>query len=395
MPTTTQTSSEFAWPTGRSRRATVEAQFGATRADLIQSALTTGDPLADDVIAEIHDHGRDVRIALNNGIEHGLDSLADPPPAVAALLKHVEATPDYVDDSLLEDASLPFFTKPAAVTAISLSAGALVRSYQSPSISTVLAMTGRLVEGAPRRLYETGQWLNTAMLPGAMRRGARGYVSTLQVRLLHAAMRRLAHDRGYDEAALGAPINQVDMARTWMDFTLTSLTAEQLMGFDITSAEQNSFYRYWWYVGHVMGVEPRLVEGVTNNEEAKRVDDLLQTVTGPLIPESAVLTEASLNSLADRLHTLLKLPEPVALAVLRSLTRRFHGTGVSRELAIPATPLTDKLLAAAVPVVARSRARLRANPEAWRSATLENVEAARTRVADQDGRTGYEHHAAE
>ncbi|MEU8632572.1 oxygenase MpaB family protein [Amycolatopsis sp. NPDC048633] len=393
--TTTQTSAGFTWPAARSRRSTVEAQFGSTRADLIQSALTVGDPLADDVVTEIHEHGRDVRVALNEGIEHGLDSLTDPPPAVAALLKHVEATPDYVDDALLDEASLPFFTKPAAVTAISLSAGALVRSYQSPSISTVLAMTGRLVEGAPRRLYETGQWLNAAMLPGAMRQGEHGYVSTLQVRILHAAMRRLAHNRGYDDVALGAPINQVDMARTWMDFTLTALTAEQLMGFDITTAEQNSFYRYWWYVGHVMGVEPLLVEGITSSEEAKRVDDLLQTVTGPLIPESTVLTEATLASLSNRLHTLLKLPEPITLVLLRSLTRRIHGLTLSQELSIPPTRLADKLLSAAVPIIAARRARLRANPDAWNAAMLKNIEVSRARVANPDGRTGYQHHAAE
>ncbi|WP_326835260.1 oxygenase MpaB family protein [Amycolatopsis rhabdoformis] len=389
------TSAGLTWPTGRSRRSTVEAQFGSTRADLIHAALTTGDPLADAVVDEIGEHGRDVRIALGAGLEHGLGSLTDPPAAVAALLKDAEATPDYVDDTLLDEGSRPYFTKPAAVTAISLSAGALVRSYQSPSISTVLAITGRLVDGAPRRLYETAQWLTAAMLPGSLRVGEPGYVGTLQVRILHASMRRLARTRGYDEAALGAPINQVDLARTWMDFTLTSLSAEQLMGFDITPAEQNSFYRYWWYVGHLMGVAPELVEGITNNAEARRVDDLLQTVTGPLIPESAVLTEATIASLGARLHELVNVPERVAVSGLRSLTRRIHGAGLSRELSVPRTPLTDRVLSAAVPLVAARRARLRANPEAWDRAVRTNIEAARTRAANPDGRTGYQTHATE
>ncbi|MFD4673365.1 oxygenase MpaB family protein [Lentzea sp. NPDC058450] len=389
MTTTTPT-----WPSRRSRRSTVEVQFGADRADLLQAALLTGDPPADAVIDEIHERGRHVRVAFNQGIAHGLASLTDPPPAVAALLHHVETTPEYVDDALLDEGSLPFFTKPAAVTAVSLSAGALVRTYQSPSISTVLDMTGRLVEGAPRRLQETGKWLNAAMLPGSMRRGEPGYVGTLQVRLLHAAMRRLARTRGYDEAAFGAPINQVDLARTWMDFTLTSLKAEQAMGFDITTKEQDSLYRYWWYVAHVLGVEPNLVEGITGNAEAQRVDDLLQSVTGPLIPQASTLTAATIAAVAERLHELQNVPPAAATAALRALTRRIHGRELSGELSVPEGRLADRLVAAAVPVIARKRAKLRADPVAWQEEQRRNIDFARQRTTAPDSPTGYEHNAA-
>jgi len=119
---------------------------------------------------------------------------------------------------------------PAAAHVVSLSAGALIRVYESPSISQVLATSGRLIEGADRRIRETGKWVSTVMLPGSLRPGGPGYVATLQVRMLHANMRRLARSRGFDEAAYGAPINQVDLARTWMDFTLTSLRAEETDG---------------------------------------------------------------------------------------------------------------------------------------------------------------------
>src|SRR5882757_3864690 len=287
------------WPGARGRRSSIAAQFGQGRAELLSWALTTADPLADAVVVEIHELGRGVRADLARGIAEGLDSLADPSPAVAALLAQAESLPDYVDDALLDEGPLPQYTMPNAVHAISLSAGALVRVYESPSIATVLAATGRLVEGAGRRLEETGKWVRIATLPGAMRRGAPGYVGTLQVRMLHAQMRRLARNRGYDEAALGAPINQVDLARTWMDFTVTSYRAEALMGFDLTGSEQNSLYRYWWYVGHVLGIDARLIEGIAGNEQAKRVDDLLETVTGPLIPESGVLAKATIEAVAD------------------------------------------------------------------------------------------------
>src|SRR5207245_10156667 len=102
---------------------------------------------------------------------------------------------------------------PAAVHLISLSAGALIRVYESPSIAAVLATTGRLVDGADRRIRETGKWVATAMLPGSLRVGQPGYQATVQVRLLHANMRRLVRSRGFDETAYGTTINQVDLDR--------------------------------------------------------------------------------------------------------------------------------------------------------------------------------------
>jgi hypothetical protein len=47
--------SERAWPHARGTRSTLIAQFGTDRADLAGWALTTGDPLADALVADIHD----------------------------------------------------------------------------------------------------------------------------------------------------------------------------------------------------------------------------------------------------------------------------------------------------------------------------------------------------
>jgi hypothetical protein len=233
------------WPSARSRRTAIVAQFGGDRADLAQWALTTADPLADAVAGAIHSEGAAVRAAFSTGVADGLASLTDPHPAVAALLASTETLPDYADDELFEHGSAPFYTSPGPVHLVSLSAGALIRVYDSPSIAGVLTTTGRLIDGAERRIRETGQWVVTAMIPGALRAGQPGYVATLQVRLLHAQKRNVARRRGFDEAAFGAPINQVDLARTWMDFTLTSLRAEEQMGFGLSTNEAATLYRYW------------------------------------------------------------------------------------------------------------------------------------------------------
>ncbi|MDQ1505896.1 MAG: hypothetical protein QOD57_3623, partial [Actinomycetota bacterium] len=174
------------WPNARSQRSSIVAQFGGDRTDLAQWALTTADPLADAVAVALHTDGGAVRAAFDTGVTEGLASLTDPHPAVAALLASTEALPDYADEELLDHGSAPHFTVPMPVHLVSLSAGALLRVYESPSIANVLASTSRLIDGADRRIRETGQWVVTAMLPGALRAGEAGYVATLQVRLLHA-----------------------------------------------------------------------------------------------------------------------------------------------------------------------------------------------------------------
>ncbi|MGW4830263.1 oxygenase MpaB family protein [Amycolatopsis japonica] len=356
-------------------------------------ALTTADPLADAVVDEIHQLGRQVRVDLAAGIENGLSSLTEPTPAVTAFLRQTESLPDYVDDELLDEGPLPQYTTPTPVHVISLSAGALVRVYKSPSIARVLATTGRLIDGARRRIEETGSWGRVATLPGALRRGAPGYVATLQVRMLHAHMRRLARSRDYDEAALGAPINQVDLARTWMDFTITSFQAEEVMGFDLNEGEQRSLYRYWWYVGHLLGIDARLVEGISSNSEARRVDDMLETVTGPLIPESSILARATLEAIADVLKEVLSIPEGMGLQAMFALARRFHGDTVADELGLPAAGLADPVLSAAIRVVRARRASLRRDPAAWHREQQKNIAEAIEANKAVGERTGYQQEA--
>ena len=381
------------WPHSRSRRASIVAQFGETRAELVERALTTGDPLADAVVEEIHAGGRPVRIALAAGIRNGLASLDDPPPAVAALLAQAESRPDYADDALLDAGCRPYFSAHPAAHAISLSAGALIRVYDSPSIAGVLTATGRLVDAAERRLQETGTWVNSAMLPGGMRPGAHGYIATLQVRMLHAHMRRFTRAHGYDEAAFGVPINQVDLARTWMDFTITSYNAEESLGFGRTPSEIAEVYKYWWYVAHVLGIDARLVEGISSHDQAARVDAMLQAVTGPPGPDSAELAEATLSAIGGVLNEIISIPKVAAMQALYALTRRFHGHDLGDELRLPRGAAADALLSPGIAAIRHHRSRLRTDPAAWEREHEKGITAARELLADKSEQTAYEHQA--
>jgi hypothetical protein len=225
--------------------------------------------------------------------------------------------------------------------------------------------------------------------------GRHGLYATLQVRMLHAHMRRLACSRGYDEAAFGAPINQVDLARTWMDFTVTSYGFEEMLGYAYTASELATLYRYWQFAAHVLGIDHRLVEGISNNEQARRVDDLFQAVTGPPIEESATLAAATITSVSSMMHDVINVPSGMATPVLRALVRRYHGDTMSDELRVPRAPVADALLGPAIHVLRTRRARLRQDAAAWQAAQEKNIATARELVHADPQPAAYEQQAAQ
>ena len=166
-----------------------------------------------------------------------------------------------------------------------------------------------------------------------------------------------------------------------MDFTLTSLRAEELMGFGLTTNEMATLYRYWWLQAHLLGIDARLVEGVTSNEQAARVDDLLQAVTGPPTAVSAELAAATVASMASELHTAMSIPENIAAKALSTLARRFHGDTLGDDLGLEYSATANALLNKAIGAVRSRRSRLRKDPAKWQAAQEKNLAATRQQLA--------------
>lgn len=244
---------------------------------------------------------------------------------------------------------------PPAVHVISLSVGSLVRVYEAPSIAAVLSGTGRLVDGADARLRETAKWLGEAMLPDALRVGAPGYIATNVVRMMHAKVRYFAAKSGYDAARYGTPINQVDLARVWIDFTLTSWQAEAALGYTFTSHELDGKYRLWGYIGRLLGIDARFVSGITTHAAARRMSELLDAVTGPLTTQSAILAQATIDSVAVQLQENTKLPVWLGRSLLRQLTYRFHGHVRASDLKVPPAPLASPVIDATTAIIRARR----------------------------------------
>lgn len=371
------------WPKKRGTESAIRVRFGDARADLLACALHTGDPLADAVAAEMRSGGAAVSRQLRQGIKQGLSSLRSPPPAVEALLTEIERKPGYIDDELLSAGSRAYYSVAPLFHQIALSVGSLINVYASPAIANVLIGTGDLVDDVQRRIMATGDWLITTMLPGTLRPGGSGYVAAIEVRMLHANVRWAQTRHGYDRGAFGMPVNQADMARTWLDFTYTMCRALSRLGVDFTAEELGEIYQLWWYLGHLLGIDPTLYRNITNHGDAAELNALLDATNEPPTLHSAQLTEAVLGAVASGLADKTRLPPKAARSLINALARRIHGKTKADSLGIPYSRFTVVL-----PLLAwkasRDRALLRHQPEKWAQAIKKNMNSARALVAIPD-----------
>ncbi|MFD5148649.1 oxygenase MpaB family protein [Streptomyces sp. NPDC058401] len=315
----------------------------------VTRAQGVADHLADDLVEELRNGGKQTRDDLQHGLAHGARELTRPSPALAAFLHDLEHPPAHLDPDVLDRGSQAWFIHPGWVHAIALSAGSLVKVYRCPSIAAALAATGSLVNTAGTRLDATGLWVNSALLPGALHPGKPGYIATAHVRLVHARARLAALANGYDPAVHGSPINQADLLRTWLAFTHTSFRAEAMIGYTWTESELAVLYRYWQHIAHLMGIEPHLVAHLTGPAAAAEADrQLAGRSQSPAAPEADVLTHQTIEAVAETLEAQVKLSAAVGRPLLRALVTRFHAGSPDRSL--PARPL-QSALAALRPVV--------------------------------------------
>lgn len=380
----------LSWPKRRGSEYEIRERFGDGATELLRAWLYTGDPLADAVVADMHGpDGPQARRELRQGIAGGLQSLTDPLPAVAALLSSTETVPDYIDFEVHLAASRVHFSVAPVFKQLALSVGALVNTYSSPSIANVLSGTGLLVDAAKRRVEETGKWLLTAMLPGELRPGRAGYEATLQVRMLHAYIRWAQSRRGYDVAEFGVPIGQLDLARTWLDFTYTSYGALERMGIEFRAEEIDTLYQLWWYLGHLLGIDPRLYRNIHTQQEAARLLARLDATNGPVTDQSVALTNAVLTVVAELLSTQTKLPPKAARGIVNGLTHRVHGDAKALALRVPRSPIAAVLPLTAA-MVRRDRSGLRQRPDRWGARIDANVASGRDLLATPDTPTAFQ-----
>lgn len=248
--------------------------------------------------------------------------------------------------------------------ALMLTMGGLVVGYASPSLSMPLVQTGRLRTDAARRLYETGQMVHNARAPGGLAPDGLGRRTILQVRLLHAVVRRMLEGRGYRGPDGGRAIHQLDMAHTALAFGYKGAVKLERLGILLTPQERADIHHFFRVVNALHGVDTALLPE-TPAESAQLCALLDQWRFDLDFPEGAELAHAALRSMAN--EPPFYLPE----AALRTLAHRSMSREQAERWGIESDPLwarafaglarSNRLLTAMwrhVPGVGRLRARV-------------------------------------
>jgi len=301
----------------------------------LRSLSGKGDPLADAVIETLEHSPGKAKDLLLHGLKHGHQTIPAAPESIRALLAEAEKASAETPIEILRLATEPYLLMGPTWISVSLGPGALIHTYCDPSIAAVLSRTGSLLESqAARRLMETQLWNLKILRQGGLLVGGQGYVHTLQVRLLHARIRANLLKRGGPPFSASIPIDQRQLLRTWLDFTVVSFQSLERIGFNFDAQQLSSLYALWRLVGRLLGIEQSMLSLVTDHNTANVLLREIDTLTAPPDDRSLALTRAMLDAIGLRLAGVWGMPTDISILFVESLARHFHGAQLADALNI-------------------------------------------------------------
>jgi len=247
-------------PTPGWLRLIVGRDLAPTRAeyDAACAALHDGDPAADALIAWMFEYGpRQSRALFEQALAQGIGSIPDAPQPLKDFFKAVERTPAWVDFDAIAD-GVQFIHRIGPTAAYVLRDLALMGGYLLSGFNQPLVMTGALNKGTAQRVAETGKWWMDCTEPDGLRRFGAGFRTTMHVRMVHGLVRRhLGGSDKWDYAQWGLPLNQIDMASTYLGFSVVMLGGLRKMGIPVTARESRGVMQLWSYACWLMGVDEK------------------------------------------------------------------------------------------------------------------------------------------
>ena len=364
-------------------------RYGAL-ADTYAGYHLVGDPLADEAAAVLASMPR---AAAYDALARALEGARDVPEPLLRLIDSARERPAWVDAGRL-DAGAIVYQRIGALGFMVLSAWSLMNGYHSGPAVKPLMFTGQLDRMASRRLAETARFVTEVAQTGAMRPGGPGVALTIRVRVMHAMVRQmLAGEADWDTGAWGVPINQGDMVGTIVEFSLLVLRGAEQLGFVFEPRESEDLLHLWRYVGHVIGVAPRLLEELSSYERGVRFAYLVRDVQpGPDADSLALAKALRATWVDDAGRPLERLGGALLQRYHDGLTWAFNGEAVARGLHIPNRSWRHAAVPTRIAVRTLEAARRRLPGATWLAAFVGN-QMVRRRVSGMLGGTDPDYQA--
>jgi hypothetical protein len=295
---------------------------------LLDHMRGVGDPLADEVAAQVLDDGdvESARSLLAELLNHDDVREAALPAVVVAYLNETAALPDWADSERLARGEVVFERWGVAIS-VALFCASLPSAYACAKGVTVLAQTARLETDTRRRIMETGQFLIDVMSPGGMQPGGTGIMAIQRVRLMHAAIRHLILVHGWDEDDLGFPINQEDLAGTLLSFSYTVVEPLPRLGLALEDSEMEDYLYVWRVVGEMLGLDIRMIP--TTVAESTELVTLIRKRQYGQSGDGIAMTQALVGLLQEM------TPTHIFDSVVPDLIRLLSGDEVAKIIDLP------------------------------------------------------------
>lgn len=297
--------------------------------------LLQGDPLADALVAWMHTAGMaNARPLFETALNDGIAALPDAPEPLRQFFTQVETQPAWVNPELMAEG-----TRVCQITGMTgmraLRSFGLMAGYQAAAINRTLVLTGGLKGGVQRRLAETTKWWIDCTRANGMARFSPGFKTTVHVRMVHALIRRnVQRMPEWDADFYGLPVNQTDMAATYLGFSVVFLLGSRLLGVPITRREGHAVMHLWKYICWLMGVDERwLVEAEMQGRVA-----LYQNILSQAPPDesSREMGQALMNEPLQRHYRWpVKLRARLERARHLSIDRTYLGAQAAQALGLP------------------------------------------------------------
>lgn len=196
----------------RFKRYAESALADPARVATIRNYTMTGDKVADAYAALIPRYGfRALVNMLETACDKGIESVPDAPAELVDFIRAMEAIPDWVDMTLVEEGArherIPMSTiSPFAIR------GAFIATFMNKYTALPMIMTGTLSDAqSAKRVFETASFFTATVMPGSLRRDGAGFKAAAKVRLMHSMVRfNIMRSGKWDAATYGIPIPQVD-----------------------------------------------------------------------------------------------------------------------------------------------------------------------------------------
>ncbi|WP_395155208.1 oxygenase MpaB family protein [Ilumatobacter sp.] len=180
--------------------------------ETMRNATMTGDRIADAYAALIPTHGfRTLVEMLEAACQRGVDNVENAPQELVDLIAAMEATPAWVDMTLVAQGARAERIPMATATPLAIR-GAFLATFLNKYAALPMTMTGTLSdEAAAKRVFETASFFTATTMPGALDRSGKGFEAAAKVRLMHSMVRyHILNSGKWDVATYGIPIPQAD-----------------------------------------------------------------------------------------------------------------------------------------------------------------------------------------